>query len=94
MALPKSPLFPVAFLGLAISLFGAADPLAAEEAATAIAPPAVRLGAVAPCRIVLPTFEREVPSHAAVTPTRYPGGARLSQPVAAPCPARLQTFDL
>jgi hypothetical protein len=94
MSLSKSPLVPAAFLGLALWLAGAGNPLAAEEAATSIAPPAVRLGAVAPCRIVLPTFEPKAPSHEAVTPTRYPGGARLSLPVAAPCPARTQALDI
>ena len=94
MSLPKFPLAPVALLGLAIWLCGAGSPQAAEEAATAIAPSAVRLGAVAPCRIVQPTFEPTAPSRAAVTPTRYPGGAKLSLPVAEPCPARPQTFDL
>ena len=93
MSLPKSPLIPVTMLGLAIWLCGAGSPQA-EEAATAIAPSAVRLGAVAPCRIVQPIFERKDSAREAATPTRYPGGAKLSQPVAAPCPARPQTFDL
>ena len=94
MSLTLPPLVPIAFLGLAIWLAGSVNPLAAEEAATAILPPAVRLGAVEPCRILLPTFEPKAPSQEAVTPTRYPGGAKLSLPVAAPCPARTPMFDV
>jgi hypothetical protein len=84
---------PFAWIVLAFALSGA-NPLAAEEVATVIAPPAARWGAVAPCRIVLPTFEPKAESRANLTPTRYPGGARLSLPVAAPCPVKLQTLDL
>jgi hypothetical protein len=88
-SLPKLPLLSVAFLGLL-----GASPLSAEEVATAIAPPAVRLGVAAPCRIVRPTFEPKAAAREIVTPTRYPGGAKLSLPVATPCPAKVQTIDL
>jgi hypothetical protein len=94
MPLPRSPILPVALLGLGVWLSGAAHPLAAEEAATAIAAPAVRWGEVAACRIVLPTFEPDAGARPHVVPARYPGGARLSRPVAAPCPEKLSSVDV
>lgn len=94
MSLAQSPLSILPVMGLALWLCGVCRPGAAEEAATAIPAPSVRPGAATPCRIVLPTFELKAPSRDAVMPTRYPGGAKLSLPVAAPCPAKPQTLDL
>jgi hypothetical protein len=94
MPFARSPLIPVAFISLGVWLSGAAQPLAAEEAATAIASPAARWGAVAACRIVAPTFVPDSRARASATPTRYPGGARLSRPVAEPCPQKSPTTDV
>ena len=94
MSPARLPFAPLALLALGVWLCGAARPALAEEAATAIASPAARWGAMDACRIVAPTFEPTRPSRPDVTPTRYPGGAHLSRPVAAPCPGRTTARDV
>jgi hypothetical protein len=38
------------------------------------------------CRILAPRYEPKPPRSPQAQPARWPGGARLSQPIAAPCP--------
>jgi len=82
-----------AFAGSLIWIAGSADPLAAEEAATAIPPAALRLQAADSCRIVSPTFAPNASRESSVE-ARYPGGGKLSFAVAAPCPARVSSYDI
>ena len=85
--------FALAFAGSLIWIAGAASPAAAQEVATAVAPPAARFSAISECRIVSPTFEPDA-RREGVIEARYPGGGRLSLPVAAPCPSRVVAFDV
>ena len=93
MSVSKSSFLAAAFTGSVIWIAGAANPLAAAEASKTIAPPAVRFEAANACRIVSPTFAPSAPRES-VSKARYPGGGRLSFPVAAPCPARIAAFDI
>jgi hypothetical protein len=82
-----------AFAGSLIWIAGSANPLSAEEAATTISPPALRVRPGDACRIVSPTFAPNA-SHESVAKARYPGGGKLSFAVAAPCPERSVAFDI
>ncbi len=83
----------VAFAGSLIWIAGSANPLSAEEAATTISPPALRMQTQDACRILSPTFAPNA-SHESGTQARYPGGGKLSFAVAAPCPARVSSYDI
>lgn len=72
---------------------GAANPTCAQEAATELASPAVRLEAIHACRIISPTFAPDAPPESLVE-ARFRGGGKLSFPVAAPCPERTIAFDI
>jgi hypothetical protein len=62
----------------AVAVFAALSLCLGAAAASALEPQA--------CRALFPTFERTAHARPAPDAARYPGGARLSFPVAAPCP--------
>jgi len=85
--------FAAAFAGSLIWIAGFADPVCAEESATAIAPPAVRFATANACRILNPTFAPDA-AREGVIEARYPGGGKLSLLIAAPCPMRSGEYDI
>jgi hypothetical protein len=84
----------LAFAGASLWIGALAHPALASEAASAIAPPAARLGAFLSCRIVSPQFQGH--NRMRVTPedVRFLGGAKLRSLVGAPCPHPSEPVDL
>jgi hypothetical protein len=76
-------------------LFGtAADMALASEAATAMAPPAARLGEIESCRIVAPRFQPIGHARTEIEAANFLGGAKLRPLVAAPCRRPPRPFDV
>ncbi len=83
-----------AFAGMALWLGAFAAPASADETASTIAPPAVRLGQSELCRVVVPMFEPVGRRRAAVATITFRGGAKVSSLVAAPCRRAAPSFDV
>jgi hypothetical protein len=83
----------LAVTGVWLWIGALAHPAIASEAASAIAPPAARLGAFLLCRIVSPQFQ---PNHARIPleDARFLGGAKLRSLVGAPCPRPSEPVDI
>ncbi|HXT07362.1 MAG TPA: hypothetical protein VN715_10550 [Roseiarcus sp.] len=91
---PRLASLAFAFAGVWLWIGALAQPAAASEAASAIAPPAVRLGEALSCRILSPQFQAN--GRARITPEdiHFLGGAKLRSLVGAPCPHRSQPIDV
>ena len=76
----------LAFAGVWLWMGAAARPASASEAATAIAPPAARLGEALSCRIFSLQFQANGHERITLEDARFPGGAALRSLVGAPCP--------
>ena len=87
-------LAPLAFTGVWLWIGAIAHPAAANEAASAIAPPAARLGAFLSCRIVSPQFQANGPTRITPEDARFLGGAQLRSLVGAPCPRPSAPVDI
>jgi hypothetical protein len=84
----------LAFAGVWLWIGALAHPAAASEAASAIAPPAARLGAFLSCRVVSPQFQAKGPARIRPDDVRFLGGAQLRSLVGAPCPRRWAPVDV
>ena len=84
----------LAFAGVWLWIGAAARPAAASEAASAIAPPAARLGEALSCRILSPQFQANGPLRVTLEDVRFLGGAKLRSLVGAPCPRPSQPVDV
>jgi hypothetical protein len=84
----------LAIAGMWMWVGASARPAAASEAATAIAPPAARLGEVLTCRVLSPQFQADGEGRIAVEDARFLGGAELRSLVGAPCPHKAQPVDV
>ena len=84
----------LAFAGVWLWIGAIAHPAAATEAASAIAPPAARLGAFLSCRIVSPQFQANGPAHLTPEDVRFIGGAQLRSLVGTPCPRPSEPIDI
>ena len=85
---------PLAFTGVWLWIGALAPPAAASEAASAIAPPAARLGEALACRLLSPQFEAKGDQRPVTEAARFVGGATLRSLVGAPCPRRARPVDL
>jgi hypothetical protein len=83
----------LAFAGVWLWTGALARPAAASEAASAIAPPAVRLGEALSCRIFSPQFEANGRLRVTLEDVRFLGGAKVRSLVGAPCTRRSQPVD-
>lgn len=77
------------FVAVMVGIASPAPVVAALEPATTISRPA----APHSCWIVRPTFALETAREKAQA-ARYPGGGKLSRPIASPCPARIVGYDI
>ena len=91
---PRLASLAFAFTGVWLGIGALAHPAVASEAASAIAPPAVRLGEALSCRILSPQFQAHGRARITLENAHFLGGAKLRSLVGAPCPRRSQPVDV